>query len=398
MGRKVSHNTPYYAETADYNPSGNLVTRGDYSYTYDFQSQMTSESGRFTAVYDVRYNLQELNGQSMTVDALNQIEGLSYDLNGNLVRPGFVYDEFDQLVESGGEISVYDALGRRLQRGQTSFLYIGDEEIGAFENGEPKELKIPGLAAPVAIEINQTPYAPIVDVQGITRFLIDWKATEIFKRNDCDAFGAGLSWEIPYAYAGKRYDPKTGLIYFGKRYYDPSLRRWLTPDPIGPEDHSNLYQYVFNNPFRYQDPNGESVGGYLLGLGQIVLGGTIMAGGFALEVVTIGGFTFGLGLTTSTGAALMGLGIATTTYHAQDISFDSRSTGGSYTISKNDPGAPRSNTDQNTQAEDAKKAIERQLGRKLNPREERKFHDHVTGQGYGYHEMVEEGYWLLGGS
>jgi len=398
LGRKISQSTPYCTETADYNPSGNLIRRGDTSYIYDSQSQMTAESGQFTAVYDVHYNLQELNGRSMTVDALNQIEGLEYDLNGNLIRSGFVYDEFDQLVESGGEISVYDALGRRLQRGLTAFLYIGDEEIGAFENGEPKELKIPGLAAPVAIEINQTPYAPIVDVQGITRFLIDWKATEIFKRNDCDAFGAGLAWEIPYAYAGKRYDPKTGLIYFGKRYYDPSLRRWLTPDPIGPEDHSNLYQYVFNNPFRYQDPNGESVGGYLLGLGQIVLGGTIMAGGFALEVVTIGGFTFGLGVTTSSGAALMGLGLATTAYHAQDISFDSRSTGGSYTVSKNDPGTPQSRETQQEQADDAKKAIEKLLGRPLTPAERGKFHHHVSGQGYGYHEMVEEGYWLFGGS
>ena len=33
------------------------------------------------------------------------------------------------------------------------------------------------------------------------------------------------------------------------------------------------------------------------------------------------GFTLGLGVTTSTGAALMGLGLATTTYHAQDIKF-----------------------------------------------------------------------------
>lgn len=398
MGRKVSQTTPYYAETADYNPSGNLVRRGDYSYTYDSQSQMTSESGRFTAEYDVHYNLSELNGRPTAVDLLNQVEGASYDLNGNLIRPGFVYDEFDQLVESAGERCIYDALGRRIQKGATSFLYIEDEEMGAFENGEFKELKIPGLSAPIAIEINQTPYAPIVDVQGIIRLLIDWKTRDIFKQNDCDAFGSGLSDEIPYAYTGKRYDPRTGLIYFGKRYYDPTLRRWLTPDPIGPIDHSNLYQYVFNNPFRYQDPTGESIGGYLLGLGEIVLGGTIMAGGFALEVATIGGFTIGLGVTTKTGLALMGLGLATTAYHAQDISFDSRSTGGSYIISKNDPGPPRSNTDQNTQAEDAKKAIERQLGRKLNPREERKFHDHVTGQGYGYHEMVEEGYWLLGGS
>lgn len=129
----------------------------------------------------------------------------------------------------------------------------------------------------------------------------------------------GLAEDIPYAYVGKRYDASSGLVYFGKRFYDPSLGRWLTPDPLGAVDHSNLYQYVFNNPLRYYDPNGESLGGYLLGLGEILLGGTIMAGGFALEVVTVGGFTFGLGVTTSTGAALMGLGIATTSYHAQDI-------------------------------------------------------------------------------
>jgi len=101
------------------------------------------------------------------------------------------------------------------------------------------------------------PYAPIIDVQGITRYLVDWKTKEIFKQNDCDVFGSGLTDEIPYAYSGKRYDPQTGLLYFGKRYYDPTWRRWLTPDLIGPEDHSNLYQYVFNNPFRYQDPTGE---------------------------------------------------------------------------------------------------------------------------------------------
>ena len=156
-------------------------------------------------------------------------------------------------------------------------------------------------------------------MQGTIRLLINSKTAEIFKRNHCDAFGSGLSNDIPYAYAGKRYDPKTGLLYFGKRYYDPSLRRWLTPDPIGPEDHSNLYQYVFNNPFRYRDPTGESIGGYLLGLGEIVLGGAIIAGGFGLELATVGGFTLGLGVTTKTGFTLMGIGLATAACHAQDI-------------------------------------------------------------------------------
>lgn len=66
-------------------------------------------------------------------------------------------------------------------------------------------------------------------------------------------------------------------------------------------------------------------GGYLLGLGEIALGGAIIAGGGALEIATCGGFTFGLGLTTGTGALLIGHGLILTTQHAQDISFDSKS-------------------------------------------------------------------------
>ena len=56
---------------------------------------------------------------------------------------------------------------------------------------------------------------------------------------------------------------------------------------------------------------------------------------------------------------------------------------------------PTSNTDQNKQADDAKKEIEQNLGRKLSKDEKRRFHDHITGQRYNYHELVEEGYWLF---
>jgi RHS repeat-associated protein len=80
---------------------------------------------------------------------------------------------------------------------------------------------------------------------------------QIAEENDSDAFGRGLNPRIPYAYAGKRFDPATGLIYFGQRDYDPNLGRWITQDPAGWADSSNLYQYVFNNPFAYRDPDGQ---------------------------------------------------------------------------------------------------------------------------------------------
>lgn len=70
----------------------------------------------------------------------------------------------------------------------------------------------------------------------------------------------------------------------------------------------------------------------------------------------------------------------------------------SYVITKNDPGCPQSREVQDKQFKDAVKELEKKLGKKLNPSEVRELHDHVSGQDYGYHELVEEGYWLLGGS
>ena len=311
--RRTSQINPYLKEELTYDEAGNLIKRGNVSYTYDHASQLTSETDKFTARYDQDYNCIEKNGRLQPVDEAGQIQGLPYDKNGNLIKSGFVFDAFDQLISAEEEDFVYDAVGRRLQKGSTSYLYIDDEEVGSFESGKAKEFKIVGHQSIVAIEVDNQAFAPVQDVQGTIRSLIDWKTKKIVNENSCNAFGFGLTDAIPYAYAGKRYDAKTGLIYFGKRYYDPQMSRWLTPDPLGPIDHSNLYQYVFNNPFLYRDPYGESIGGYLLGLGEIILGGTIMASGFALEVVTVGGFTLGLGVTTGTGALLMGHGLSLTT-------------------------------------------------------------------------------------
>ncbi|BAS27240.1 RHS repeat-associated core domain protein [Limnochorda pilosa] len=54
-----------------------------------------------------------------------------------------------------------------------------------------------------------------------------------------------------YAFTGKEYDPKTGLYYFGARWYDPEVGRWTSQDPV--RDGLNWYLYVRNNPLRYVD-------------------------------------------------------------------------------------------------------------------------------------------------
>ncbi|MDQ0431012.1 insecticidal toxin complex protein TccC [Pantoea agglomerans] len=56
-------------------------------------------------------------------------------------------------------------------------------------------------------------------------------------------------------YSGKERDA-TGLYYYGYRYYQPWVGRWLSADPAGTVDGLNLFRMVRNNPLRYFDKDG----------------------------------------------------------------------------------------------------------------------------------------------
>jgi len=59
-----------------------------------------------------------------------------------------------------------------------------------------------------------------------------------------------------YRYSSKAYDGAAGLYYYGARYYDPQVGRWLTQDPLGIVDGPNRYLFVSNDPVNYVDPWG----------------------------------------------------------------------------------------------------------------------------------------------
>ena len=52
----------------------------------------------------------------------------------------------------------------------------------------------------------------------------------------------------------------TGLMMTGHRFYDPSLGRFLSRDPIGFAGGLNLYQYANSSPLRFVDPAGLQTG------------------------------------------------------------------------------------------------------------------------------------------
>lgn len=81
-----------------------------------------------------------------------------------------------------------------------------------------------------------------------------------------------------YRFTGKELDPETGLYYYGARYYDPVLSRWISADPIlgqylptGDKEKDknlpgyggiyaaanlSLYLYAHGRPIIYLDPDG----------------------------------------------------------------------------------------------------------------------------------------------
>ncbi|NDU72381.1 toxin [Actinomadura sp. DSM 109109] len=73
------------------------------------------------------------------------------------------------------------------------------------------------------------------------------------------AYAAGRSaTETPkrHRFTGKERDEESGLYRFGARFYAPWLGRWCSPDPGGPIDGTNLFQYAHANPVLLVDPTG----------------------------------------------------------------------------------------------------------------------------------------------
>jgi len=59
-----------------------------------------------------------------------------------------------------------------------------------------------------------------------------------------------------YRHAGKELDEETGLYDYGSRYYASWLGRWISCDPAGFVDGTNMYAFVRNNPVTLSDKTG----------------------------------------------------------------------------------------------------------------------------------------------
>jgi RHS repeat-associated protein len=119
------------------------------------------------------------------------------------------------------------------------------------------------------------------DGQGSTRVALLWDAdapaVTVDETYDYDAFGVPINDTpadpaVTIGFTGHRWDPGTGLLYCRARYYDPTIGRFTTMDPLAglSSDPLTLHRYVYcrNNPVMYTDPTGEFSFSYV---GQFVI-------------------------------------------------------------------------------------------------------------------------------
>jgi len=68
------------------------------------------------------------------------------------------------------------------------------------------------------------------------------------------------SQKTAYRFTGQRIEDTLDLYYYGARWYDPVVGRFIQPDTVVPNPGNpqslNRFSYGLNNPARYRDPTG----------------------------------------------------------------------------------------------------------------------------------------------
>jgi RHS repeat-associated protein len=290
-----------------YDAKGNRLTMTDSagvtSYTYDDLNQLTGVSypsaRHVTYAYDAMGNRTAVNdtatNTTYTANSLNEyIQSggtvYGYDADGNMASQTtpsgtttYQYDAENRLVSvitptNGTWQYVCDALGNRsatVYNGVTNQFLVdpfGLVDVAAeYNSGGNLAARYDhglGLVARVDNGGNAAFYS--FDALGNTRQITGTGGT-ILNAYDYDAFGAATSESESvsnvFRFVGRFgvADEGTGLHFMRKRFYDSSLGRFCSKDPIGINGGIDLYSYAANNPVNNSDPHGTDLGDDLLG-------------------------------------------------------------------------------------------------------------------------------------
>ena len=226
---------------------------------------MFSNPGNKTLAYDASGNLTqgytpEGYAFTATYDSHNRLTAFSYTDGAGAVNP----TEFKYLGNMLTKKMIYK---NSALIAQTRYTYddnlIVQERDGNFNmiREYTHGVGMPGGIGGV-LHLNQggAHYSYLYDGKGNVTALLGASSGQVAATYQYDPFGKPMgpvnTLSQPMQFSTKPYDDKTGLSYYGYRFYVPSLGRWLTRDPIGEAGGINLYAFVANDPINNLDPDG----------------------------------------------------------------------------------------------------------------------------------------------
>jgi RHS repeat-associated protein len=129
----------------------------------------------------------------------------------------------------------------------------GGNLVAAYTHG-------PGIDDPLIVRYNGVNYVLHKNHQGSVTEITNMSRVTV-KTYTYDAYGNILSQTGPELTGGftctaRQYHSRSGLYYYRARFYDPTLGRFITQDPIGLARGINLYAYVGSDPVNWYDPLG----------------------------------------------------------------------------------------------------------------------------------------------
>ncbi|MDQ1087562.1 DUF6443 domain-containing protein [Siphonobacter sp. SORGH_AS_1065] len=213
--------------------NGNSGSSNDYS--YDAAGNLIQDANRGIAAGGIKYNLLNLIGKVET-DTI-----LTYD---------------------------YDASGTKLRMTRKGVFHT--KYAGIFEYDENDYLtRIATEEGQIRVSNGGNNYAVeyyLKDHLGNVRVVLDENGNKV-QETEYFAFGLAIPKTIgsnKYLYNGKELQPKTGFLDYGARQYDAAIGRWMSVDPLSEKMRRwSPYNYAFNNPLRFIDPDGKEANNWI---------------------------------------------------------------------------------------------------------------------------------------
>ena len=276
------------------------LTEVRYDAKHRIRSIDSNRQGKFELAYDSADNLlfkpglervqvgsgNQLLAANNTEFQYNERHAVGRRTQGSRSE-SFVYDSLDQLVSVQSETmhwtARYDALGRRIETsgraGKTTFVWDqhrlaaeirADQSVRVYVYSDHLSLvpfSVIDYASLDAEPEDGIRYFVETNHLGAPTRLVDDEGHVVWQAN-YDAYGecsvSHAETEFNLRLPGQYFDQDIKLNYNGFRYYDPTLGRYLQPDPLGLGGGDNLYAYC-QNPLVQVD---------LMGLNATRCGGT----------------------------------------------------------------------------------------------------------------------------